>query len=195
MPDVAVDPVDALYKLIHPIFQDCVGGIRGPWDCTTPYVVNDFVYATNGSVVVRQPASFEIIEAARVVPVKRGKRYSTCGSIYVADDFRREPLVLPDLSRFSHCEWCDGSGHQGPYKCSECGHKSVVETCPKCDGHGSGGGKSEWKAVGGFKISHYYLLMLINHGASLFAPLQSKPACSLKFTAGTEVDGRLMPMA
>src|SRR4051812_4704973 len=89
-------------------------GIR--YDMTTPYKIGDWVYATNGKMIVRVPAAdFPAVAAREKVPNPASLGFW---------DLPRDHLVaVPDFLpfRIEDCAACDG-------------HGGCLCGCEKCDG-------------------------------------------------------------
>lgn len=210
-------PKEALFILLNPIFRDCCDPEAVRYDLSSPFVVGEHVYATDGRIIVRSPATPEIVAAFTAVPPGDGKRLKDPALVYGPSDFQPAPLVLPDPNTFPACDRCGGKGLVASYECGECWGRGIAECnmghehdcdecggkgwlpggkCEACDGYGRGGGSNKSVEVGDYLISHSFCLLLHKHGATLYAvngrPKDGFPP--LKFTVDLGVEGRLMPM-
>lgn len=188
---VTVDAAERLLSLLHPIFRHCLDPDMARYDLSTPWIVGDFVYATDARILVRSPVTPELFAAYFIGEAKRPDVSSLWGP------YEKQPLVLPSVESVALCEICKGRGKQGPYQCSECGHTHVMEEdCPACLGFGRGEGMTEGIDVGDYSLSHAFSLLLVKYQAVLFRPVDRGPLDKpnpLRFTIGDNVEGWVMP--
>lgn len=210
-----LDAKEALFVLLHPIFRDCCGTENSRYDLSTPWVHDGFVYATDGRIIVCSPANPEVISAFSAVPVG-SRRLKDPASVYGISGFLPEPLTLPDRQSFDPCDQCDGTGLVTERTCLACGGSGIEECnleydhdcrvceglgtwpagrCEACEGFGRGEGREKRVKIGRYYLSHYYCLLLGKHGATVFGTDEAAHDRSpLRFTAGPDVEGRVMPM-
>ena len=180
---------EALLRLLPPMFRECFDRNSVKYDMSTPFVVGDFCYATDGHVIMRVPATGEIRMAFAALPVREKRRLSANSIATVwedADAFVADPTSPPSLSGYPACKQCGGSGRSWCECCDQ------ACNCPNCD---NGIPISIGIPVGGgVKIAPRYAHLLIEHGASLFSRRDGARNKAIRFTAPGGVEGRLMPL-
>lgn len=215
METTAVEPKEALFALLHPAFRDCCCPENVRPDMSTPWIHGDFVYATDGEMIVRSPATPEIRAASSAVPA-RNKRIKGPQEVYLGVEYRTEPLTLPPPESLEQCVECGGTGQVPARKCLKCmglgvidcnlGHKHCCHVCGgsgtwpagrcgSCGGFGRGEGRNVSVEVGEHYLSHYLFLWLLSQGATVYAPTSGERGnIPFRFTIGPNVEGRVMPM-
>lgn len=117
---------------LPPIFAACVAEESGRYAIDRPFIVGEFVYATNGAILVRGPKSLVTGELPPFPEGFRVPHVEDPGLGWYAE-FLPDPLPiasLPDPLPDCECKPCNGTG------LAECdmGHE---HDCPECGGVGS----------------------------------------------------------
>ena len=200
----------ALLDTLDPIFADCLGDEDGRYTLTKPWIdTTGFVYATNGSILVRQPTK-------RTCPGD-GRAPPNAARLFDQSKPIGKPITLPDIGpelgdklicetckgkdSTKTCNKCDGTGY---HSCPTCKHK---KPCRDCEGEG------EWccSGCGGegtikrdrqsirlhpkheFGLADYYVSLLQRHGIATVRRTDSADGPGFRFCKG-KIEGLVLQM-
>lgn len=97
----------------------------GKYDCTLPYELEDFTFATDAKICVRvRPQSGDVIQAKGQVPPFDALSWNH----ERIRGWRPLPRLEPLLAKDSACPVCDGFGLEGD---------DIFQECERCDGCGN----------------------------------------------------------
>jgi hypothetical protein len=217
---IAPDVHAPVFDLLPPIFRDCVNPEALRYSLGLPFVRGDWVYATDGRILVRVRSTPEV---AALLPL--GDRRVPEVEFY----FDAAPAYAPEPVTFAvdepeKCGECDGKGRLPARRCNECGGSGETicsccgqdRNCPDCDGKGRihAGPCHDCKGTGydfdetsyshavtfanGTKLGQRYAWLLNQHKAEVFLPVRPKTSVVIdpvRFTALGDVVGFVMPLA
>lgn len=200
-------------ELAPPFFARCVGLLEPlKSDISRPFVVGDWLYATNGVICVRceTPPAWDVPCAKWVV--------RNAAKMFEAITNRVEATPLRPVN--GPCCWCNGVGKMPDHDCRECegeGTQDVEDCdcpyccgehpCEDCDGTGEilAGDCKACEGLGvtspddrhemtpGYEIARKYAKLLNDMGATAYLPISLRSLDPMYFTfPGGE--GVLMPM-
>lgn len=180
-------------SMVPPIFAACVAVENGRYAIGAPWVENGRLYATDGKIAVRGPAS---LVNGELPPIDANFRVPPVDSIIdPAEMFFDEPTPLPEVPDAAvariPCEHCRGIGHCNACECGEehdCGH---------CEGEGSNppdGLRIVIDEKTGYGLNHIYTHKLRKAGIDhVFLRRDGRQDRPCQFVAG-KCEGALMPM-
>jgi hypothetical protein len=192
------DEREAVFALLPPIFRKCTtDDANKKYDLTLPFVIGDFVYATDGRIGVRMKATPRIMIATG--EARNGTKFPASIVEMFAEPFASEGTVIPDLSTLPNCLECKGSGQvQGLY-CENCGdfmpHPAVTSECQSCYGSGiKDGGNDGLILADHVEIAYRFLKMIQDAGGVIHLPLNGDNKYRTFFRCPDGVEGIVMPL-
>jgi hypothetical protein len=196
--DSETEGVD-LFAGLHPIFRECVDIHTTKVVVDRPFIQGDirgdFVYCTNGRMLVRTPVSAvgEGRAAAIRAAIPADRRIITRDGIFAMfalGPWDADPIAIPDgLDETSPCPECKGTG-----KILTMAEHNQDWECEDCDGSGRWDNHDPNRFPGRYYIASCYLARLARHGASIHLPVSRLSTAPALFTIGELVDGLVMPM-
>lgn len=183
---VTESPVDVFVGL-PAIFRESVSeDVGGRFRTERPFVIDGFVYATDGRIAVRVPVQTVPSIMPEWSDEDRKLPRDITGIFEKAIKGTGPPSALPD-------------GIAGTVSCKLCKRAGTVECefgyehpCSSCDGKGESEDHNP-ASIGPRKFSRFYLALLYKHGVTTIRlpSSQEKPGV---FNAEPSVEGLLMPM-
>ena len=198
--------------LAPPFFARCVGSDSSKFVISRPFVVGDWLYATDRAICVRckTPPAWDVPNA-EIVP--RG-----AAEVFEAITNRVEATPLCPVD--GPCCWCNGVGKMPDHDCRQCGGEGTQDVedceCPRCcgdhpcgdcngtgkilagdceacEGFGMVSPDGHHEMTPGYWIARKYAKLLIDIGATAYLPAapMSRRAMYFTFPGG---EGVLMPM-
>jgi hypothetical protein len=208
--EIAV-PIEAWTYWLHPIFARCVDPEAVRFDLSRPFVVEEYVYATNGRIAVRMPvpAGWAIPDPERVP--------RSVADMFRHGRWREEPTQFPPVE--GTCKICEGSKVQGeivcpycraespgPYEAGFCGEcwqlegKLPAGPCYECGGTGLHDHHGRIEVVPGYYLARDYVALLHEFEMTTYLPVEfyekvgrDDVGQTTRFTQG-DVTGILMAM-
>lgn len=196
-----------LLKTLDPIFADCLGE-----NCRfllgEPWIQKGFVYATNGSILVRQPTTLP--ETQRRGP----PAWQNFDDTKAVGRIIRLPDLGPELADRTVCPTCKGTDSTktcgdckgaGKHVCPTCEH---VKPCRPCEGEGNlccsecegAGALSRKRQSVKLRPAHeagladFYVWLLQRHGIDSVRTAKCPNGFAFRFHKGT-IEGIVMGMA
>lgn len=188
---------------LHPIFSRCVDPDGTRYDLSLPFVIEEYVYATNARIAVRMPTpgGWTIPNAERLPPI---------------DQYFTEHLWRPDPTQFppveGTCEVCKGAKvmpevdcpwclaeSPGPYEagfCDECYSlegKIPAGPCYECQGSGILDSFGRLEVTPCYWLQRRYVALLHEFEMTTYLPVELSEKHVTRFTLG-DITGILMPM-
>lgn len=201
-------------KLAPPFFARCVGSDSSKFVISRPFVVGDWLYATDRVICVRcrTPQVWGDVPNPKTFPLNMEDAFKSITNRVEATPLR--PVGRP-------CRWCKGVGKMPDHDCRECGGEGTQDVeicecphccgnhpcedcngtgkilagdCEACDGLGLAFPDHPHKMTPGYWIARKYAKLLIDMGATAYLPvdLKSRRAMCFTFPGG---EGVLMPMS
>lgn len=218
---IAPDVQGPAFDRLPAIFRDCVDPEHRRYSVGLPFVRGEWVYATDGCIVVRTRATPEVV--ALLPPGDR--RVPEAEAIFDnATEYAPEPVEFA-VEQPAKCGTCDGKRRLPERECDECDgegemtclHCGYAHACPDCGGKGvlpagrcrdcSGTGfdvdddaSGHARAVAfanGTTLGQRYAWLLERHNAQVFLPVRPQTlrvSDPVKFTAPGDVVGFVMPL-
>lgn len=196
--DTKIDPelAEAAFLVLPPIFRRCARryphGESAKHDVRVPAIIGDHVYATDGRILVRCPATPAIRAAAEAARAGRLPFVSAAEMFERYRDQSGEGVAVPSLDGMAECFACEG---RGGVVCPCC--RLLVEVCDFCDGSGVEYHAQRIAVTGPDDacLSPQYVRILSDAGATLYPPPPS-PHHDLpfRFVAPGGVEGLVMPL-
>lgn len=192
----AIDPTlikafggDKVWGLLDPLFRACRGDSATRYSLSLPFIMDGFVYSTDGAIAVRQAITEKddqllvpLIDLARK-DLYAGQKLPPAGRIFDATKYEDWPTPLPEkIVAFHVCEACLGFGD-----------------CEECDDEGLIDNPETIELATNFSIAAKYAALLVRYGASIYLPVEIPADASkkgpAKFTIHEKgIEGRLMPL-
>lgn len=198
---------------LHPIFARCVDPEMVKYDLSRPFVIDEYVYATNARLAVRMPTpDLWMIPNPEKCPPR-----SPLLDLFGDNDFsrwpwRQEPThfpavegvcevclgakVLPEMG----CPYCGGQDspryQNVPDLCEECWElegKIPAGPCYDCGGSGILDSFGRLEVTPGYWLQRQYVALLHEFEMTTYLPVELAPGKVTRFTQG-DVTGVLMPM-
>lgn len=187
------------------IFDVCREGATKRYDLSTPYPWGDWIYGTNGHIMVRCPIGCDLD-----LKLADGRKVPDPLRISSGQDVERIAVELPEANETKPCEWCNATGKTDRYQCDNCGDtqqvmvggKPIQFDCPDCDGKGN---VPNDEVVRVLDLPRCYLMaryvgLLRRHGVRYVSvpavPLEGKSVGELREAitfSGDGFEGWLMP--
>lgn len=203
------DGTHPVFDLLPVIFRDCVCDSYTKFCLEYPQQVGDYVYATDGRICVRMPATPALVAvlpdiAPKKFPEAAGQSFAT------RDRWEADPTPLPSMSHLKRCEDCGGAGVLPRRRCTckmyddedaPCHGKGTIPAgpCWECDGTGIDHPLMHALTVRpDVDLVPRWLHILAKHGATLYLPREANTPASttpVYFTVAGGVEGVLMPRA
>ena len=207
--DLKLDHKDhPVFSKLPAIFRDCVTDSSIRFCLEFPQLVGEYVYATDGRILVRSPAIPEVVELIPDIAPKKFPAKSCTQLIGSRDDWDATPVSLPSLDHLERCTVCKGAGHRPTRPCS-CEMYDEDET--PCRGLGTIPAGQCWDCEGtgierprvvsitlrpDVDLSVFYIRLLARHEARVYLPSEANTPSSIRpvyFTV-EGVEGVVMPM-
>ncbi len=213
---LAEQAVEAAFAALPPIFRECVDDEpTARFDLRFPFVVDDYVYATDARIGVRTRQG--INEVLAIPPSIRQGKYPSWIRDLFEGPFAAESWPCPGLLGFEWCEYCEGSRQLAEVECESCDRGTIhVEygpnfPCHECRGRGGiptadlrpcwacrGSGfddPNEGVLIAGVPFGLGYASRIARHGGR-FHPASNGPHCSpCRFVLSDGTEGILMPLS
>jgi hypothetical protein len=192
------DEREAVFALLPPIFRKCTTeDANKKYDLSLPFVIGEYVYATDGRIGVRKRVSHEV--DSLLVRIERKGIFPRSIVEMFDEPFASEGTPIPDLSTAPVCTSCKGSGQvQGLY-CDNCGdfnpHPAVNSECQECYGSGIEDGGSDGLILADHvEISYRFLKIIRDAGGVIHLPLNGANKYRTLFRCPDGVEGVVMPL-
>jgi hypothetical protein len=202
---------ESALALLPPIFREAIGVEMAHRGLDRLILEDSWVYATEGHIAVRAPATAAIRAAVEAVPVE-GKPFPHRIGVNLELPVAPDPAGLPEPTGGAPCPDCGGAGFlparecddcdgEGIDECECCGHEADCDSCggkgslppgPCDDCHGEGvhfgedADRGFAMDLGGFWVAKHFALMLRRHGVTRVFPAAVDPH---KWPARFEGDG------
>jgi hypothetical protein len=167
------------------------------YDLTVPFVIGDYVYATDGRIGVRIMATPRIMIATG--EARNGANFPTSIEEMFAETFATEGTPIPDLSSAPICPECKGSGQVHGLFCDNCGdfnpHPAVTSECQECYGSGiEDAGSNGLILADHVEIAYRYLKIIQDAGGVIHLPLNGDNKYRTLFRCPDGTEGIVMPL-
>jgi len=161
------------------IFREAVAPEVHTYSIGKPYIQNGYVYATDGTMMVRMPCPPEGVTGAAT----EGKLPCDDGFPWSASLYDSDPISVPALpeEEYVECPCCSGFGSH----CCGC-------SCDECAGLGREPVRIGVK-VGRWLLADDLLRRIDDLGADLYGPLSIAEDAALRFVRG-DIEGLVKPM-
>jgi hypothetical protein len=216
---VGPDVRGPVFDLLPPIFRDCVDPENTRYSVGLPFVRGDYVYATDGRILVRTRATPEV---AALLPA--GDRRVPKGEAIFDDAVEYAPgPVAFAVDEPAECPGCDGRRRVPERECDECAGAGETtcpccrqgRKCPECGGRGTfpAGPCRDCSGTGydldetsydhavtfanGTILGQKYAWLLKRHDARVFLPARRQTLTvtdPVRFTVTGDVEGFVMPL-
>jgi hypothetical protein len=192
------DELEAVFALLPPIFRKCTtNDVNKKYDLTLPFVIGDYVYATDGRIGVRKRVTHEV--DAALVRIERKGIFPRSIVEMFAEPFASEGTPVPDLTTAPHCATCNGSGQVHGLYCDNCGdfnpHSAVTSECQECCGSGMKDGGNEGVILADHvEIAYRFLRMIKDASGVIHLPLNGDNKYRTMFLCPDGTEGIVMPM-
>jgi hypothetical protein len=192
------DEREAVFALLPPIFRKCTGDETSKkYDLTLPFVIGDFVYATDGRIGVRMKATPRIMIATG--EARNGSKFPESIREMFGEHFASEGMSVPDLSAAPICTDCDGMGIVRGLYCDNCGdfmpHPAVTSECQECYGSGiENGGNDGLILADHVEIAYRFLKIIRDAGGVIHLPLNGTNEYRTMFRCPDGTEGLVMPL-
>lgn len=172
---------------LHPIFRECCMPEDQDWpryDMHRPFVLNGYVYATDGRIVVRtEMPDTPDTEHIKVAPVES------------------QPWT-PDLYESQALPHVEISGPIPQPTCDQCEGVGVWEgfPCPNCDGEGRYENPRRIEYRPSLRLNEKYVRIIQKYGGTIYPHKQHEAALKtgymepVRFVTNGGVDGLLAPL-
>jgi hypothetical protein len=192
------DEREAVFALLPPIFRKCTGDETSKkHDLTLPFVIGEYVYATDGRIGVRKRVTHEV--DSLLVRIERKGLFPRLIVEMFDEPFASEGTPIPDLSTLPRCATCDGCGKVHGLYCDNCGdfmpHPAVTSECQDCCGSGIAGAANNGLILADHvDISYRFLKIIRDAGGVIHLPINGENKYRTMFRCPDGTEGIVMPL-